>query len=258
VKFSIFTLFPDFFKTPLETSIVGKAKSRGIFFSDIVALRPFGEGSHKVCDDRPYGGGVGMVMMASVLEKAMTATLEKEGLTLESLEAAVLKFKTTGELTSGIPHVIFLSPQGKILNANLSRKFSTDHKHLILICGHYEGVDERFLEKCVHEEVSVGDYILTGGESAAFILLESMVRFLPETVGDMESVNGDTFESSDSSMVPGGLKYPCYTRPQTWRGEQVPAVLMSGNHQEISKYRLSKSLEKTKKVRPDLLEKKKP
>lgn len=189
-------------------------------------------------------------MMPTVLESALAKTVPS----IDELQGDVAAFRQA-QKTSEIPHVVYLSPQGKRLTAASARQLS-QYPHLVLVCGHYEGVDERAVEVLVHEEISIGDYILTGGEPAALVLLDAVARFIPGVVGESASVEGDTFESP-TEMVPGGLKYPVYTRPPVWRGRPVPEVLLSGHHGEIAKWRKAQSQVRTEARRPDLLKLKK-
>lgn len=259
MKFTVLTLFPEFFKTPLESSVIKRAIDDGIISVDLCSLRQFGEGHYKAVDDRPYGGGPGMVLMPEVVEKALIHTLggiQK----LEMLEKSVqdnISNPTQDILAKNIvPRVVYLSPQGNKLTAKKARELSS-YKNLILLCGHYEGVDERIIDTFVHEEISIGDFVLTGGEPAALCLIDSVSRFVPNVIGQASSVNEDSFESISEEMVAGGLKAPMYTRPQNWKGKGVPEVLLSGNHGEIKKWRYLQSLKRTRARRPDLLENKK-
>ncbi len=224
MKFTVLTLFPEYFTSPLSASLVGKAIESKTVHVNFVHLREFGEGKHRSVDARPFGGGPGMVLMPEVVEKAMAAQNFTEK-----------------------PYVVFLSPQGNKLNNDSARAFAAK-KHIVLLCGHYEGIDERIIEEFVDEEVSIGDFVLTGGEPAALVFIDAVSRFIPSVIGDDESVSTDSFEG-------GVLKGPAYTRPQAWRGREVPAVLLSGNHGEIEKWRKKESLERTAKRRPDLLKK---
>lgn len=251
---SLLTLFPEYFSGPLGSSLMGRAQKQGLLRIQCVALRDFGEGQYKAVDDRPYGGGPGMILTAPVLERALQSTQPQDA-DLKCLEASVLAWKTNQTLPpESEPWVVFLSPQGEKLTAEFSRSFCVNtlqRRPVVVICGHYEGVDERFLDSFVHQEISVGDFVLTGGEPAALVLLDCLSRFISGVVGDPSSVESDTFESGPD-MVPGGLKYPLYTRPQNWRGQEVPSVLSSGNHAEVSRWRLEQSRDRTSKRRPDL------
>ena len=223
MNFDVLTLFPEMFK-PLEESIIGRARKNKQININLVNIRDFSENKHKKVDDTPYGGGAGMVMMPDIVYKAYKS--------LENKEDA---------------KVIYMSPQGKTLNqkkvVNLSKE-----KHLIILCGHYEGIDQRVLDKIVDEEISIGDYVLTGGEIPAMVLIDSVSRYV-EGVLSKESIEEESFSNNL-------LEYPQYTRPEVFEGIKVPDILLSGNHQEIEKWRKEKSLEITKIKRPDLLSKK--
>ena len=251
MRFSILTLFPEYFQSPLESSILGRAHTSGLLTTDLLNLRDFGEGKYRAVDDKCYGGGPGMVMMPTVLEKSLSQLLGGTQ-RLEQLEADVAAFKVDRAREAGtLPHLIFLSPQGRKLDAATARRLSR-YQYLILLCGHYEGIDERAIDTFVHEEISIGDFVLTGGEPAAAVLIDAIARFVPGVVGEIASVQSDTFEADAPDMVPGGLKYPMFTRPAEWRGRAVPDVLLSGNHAEIAKWRRVQSEARTALRRPDL------
>jgi tRNA (guanine37-N1)-methyltransferase len=201
-----------------------------------------------------------MVLQAEVFEKAFVALLKSQD-ALSALEQSVSSFRLTGvfQPQDQLPFVIHLSPQGRVLNSVFAKKLSCGFNHLVLLCGHYEGIDERVIESFVHQEVSVGDYVLTGGEPAAAIFIDCLSRFVDQVVGDAQSVSNDTFELTNEALrdehLPGLLKHPVYTRPQSWRGRDVPAVLLSGDHKKIEKWRKTKQLERTQSKRPDLIKK---
>lgn len=221
MKISIITLFPEVFDPILNTSILKRAQQKGKVDFELVNLRDFGDGKHQVVDDRPYGGGAGMVLRADILAKAL-------------------------QLRKGTPgSVILTSASGKPYNQSIARKLSK-LDHIIIICGHYEGVDQRFIDKYVWEEISIGDYVLTGGEIPAMVIADSVVRLIPGVLEKPEAIINESFSE-------GLLEYPQYTRPEEFEGEKVPEVLLSGNHAEIAKWRKQKSQELTKKLRPDLL-----
>jgi len=222
MKISIVTLFPEVFDPILNTSILKRAQQKGKISFELINLRDFGEGKHKVVDDRPYGGGAGMVLRADILAK-----------TIKKLKMENGKWKIILMSASGIPY-----KQSK------AKEFSK-LDHLIIICGHYEGVDQRFVDKYIDEEISIGDYVLTGGEIPAMVITDSVVRLIP---GVLEKKEATINESFTQNLLEG----PQYTRPEEFEGTKVPKVLLSGNHAEISKWRKQKSLEKTKKIRPDL------
>lgn len=223
MKISIITLFPEMFKGPFEHSIVKRAIDKKIVTISLVNLRDFGLGKHKVVDDTPYGGGDGMVLRVDVLKNAIDATKDD-------------KFKKNGQ------KVILLSAHGKQFNQVVARKYSK-LKHLIIVCGHYEGFDER-IRKFIDEDISVGDFILTGGEIPAMLITDSISRLIKGVIKEGSS--------SNESFSPL-LEYPHYTKPQIFKESKVPDVLLSGNHNEIKKWRQKKSFEITKKLRPDLI-----
>ncbi|RJQ37109.1 tRNA (guanosine(37)-N1)-methyltransferase TrmD [Candidatus Microgenomates bacterium] len=231
MKISILTLFPEMFKTPFDSSILKRAQEKKLLTINLVDIRDFGIGKHKVVDDKPYGGGAGMVLRIDVLEKAINSAKCKKA----------CKEK-----------VILLDPQGKIFCQEMAEDL-TKYDHLILICGHYEGFDERIRE-LVDEEISIGDYVLTGGELPAMVVTETVSRLLPGVLGKTESSLFESFQKIeiDNKKV-NVLEYPQYTRPDDYKGIKVPQILLSGNHEEISKWRIKEAIEKTKKRRPDLL-----
>ena len=220
MQFDVLTLFPEMFSV-LDVSIIGRAKKNKQIDINLVNIRDFSEDKHNKVDDTPYGGGAGMVMMPDVVYRAYNSLENKEN-----------------------AKVIYMSPQGKKLNQEKVKELSKEN-HLIILCGHYEGIDQRVLDKIVDEEISIGDYVLTGGELPAMVLIDSVSRYV-EGVLNKESIKEESFEKNL-------LEYPQYTRPEVFEGEKVPEVLLSGNHKEIDKWRKEKSLEITKKKRPDLL-----
>lgn len=231
MKVTILTLFPEMFEGPFEHSIIKRAIEKKIASVQIINIRNFGIGKHRIVDDRPYGGGCGMVLRVDVVEKA--------------IENAKCKNRCKEK-------IILLDPQGKQLNQKTVRKLSkTDH--LILVCAHYEGVDER-VKKLVDEEISIGDYILTGGELPAMVLTDAIIRLLPKALGKEESSQFESFEeiSIDKKKL-RLLEHPQYTRPNVFKGLKVPTILQSGNHQEIIKWREKEAIKKTLKRRPDLI-----
>ncbi len=220
MKFDVLTLFPEMFE-PLKQSIIGKAIEKGIIELNLINIRDFSKDKHKKVDDTPYGGGAGMVMMPEVVYDAYCSIKEKEN-----------------------AKVIYLSPQGKKLNQAKVVELSK-RQHLILLCGHYEGIDQRVLDEIVDEEISVGDYVLTGGELPAMIVIDSVSRYVKGVLKE-ESIQEESFSN-------GLLEYPQYTRPEVFHHQKVPDVLLSGHHENIQKWRKEKSLEITKQKRPDLL-----
>lgn len=219
MKFDVLTLFPEMF-TPLEQSIIGKAANKNLIEINLINIRDFSKDKHKKVDDTPYGGGAGMVMRPDVVYDAYESVKE---------EAA---------------KVIYMSPKGQVLNQEKVKQLSKE-KHFIILCGHYEGIDQRALDEIVDEEISIGDYVLTGGEIPAMVLIDSVSRYV-EGVLNEESTSEESFSN-------GLLEYPQYTRPEEFRGKKVPEVLISGHHENIKKWREEKSIEITRKNRPDLL-----
>lgn len=229
VQFDVVTLFPAMFDAVTELGVTGRARERGLY--QFVAWNPrdFTANVHRTVDDRPYGGGPGMVMMAEPLDKALAAARQRQ------MSAGVDK-----------PRVVHLTPQGRLLDHALVAELARE-PGLVLLAGRYEGVDERLIERQAIEEISIGDYVLSGGELAAMVLMDSVVRQLPGALGDAESASQDSF-------VDGLLDHPHYTRPEVYEGAAVPAVLLSGNHAVITRWRLKQSLGRTWQRRPDLLE----
>lgn len=228
MHFDIFTLFPECFTSPLECSILKRAIDRGLISVALHDLRSYATDRHHVCDDYPFGGGAGMVMKP------------------EPVFAAVETVLGMGEENPNAPcPIILLSPQGRKFQQSAAWELSK-HSRLALICGHYEGVDERIREHLVTEEISVGDYVLTGGEIPALVLVDAVTRLLPGSLGDETSVASDSFSASL-------LEHPHYTRPAVFRGWEVPEVLRSGNHAAIDRWRLKESMRRTLLRRPELL-----
>lgn len=232
MKFDILTIFPEFFREVFDFGIIRRARGAGIAEIRTHDLRDFTLDKHRKVDDRPFGGGDGMVLNA------------------EPIFRAIEKLVGTAE-RDAYPdgtHVVMLSPQGRPLTQAVANELAANASHLVIICGRYEGVDERVNEALVTDEISIGDYVLSGGEPAAIVLVDSIVRLLPDALGSETSAANDSFSD-------GLLDFPHYTQPREFRGMEVPEVLLSGNHAEIEKWRHAKALEKTKKVRPDLLKK---
>ena len=221
MKINILTLFPEMFE-PLRTSIIGRACEKELIELNIINIRNFSKDKHKKVDDTPYGGGAGMVMRPDVVYDAYKSIEDKQ------------------------TKVIYLSPQGKKLDQKKVEELSKE-KSLTLLCGHYEGIDQRVLDKIVDEEISIGDYVLTGGEIPAMVLIDSVCRYIPEVISK-ESIMEESFSE-------GMLEYPQYTRPEIFEGEKVPEVLISGHHENIKKWRKQEALRITKLKRPDLLSK---
>ena len=219
MKFDVLTLFPEMFEI-LNQSIIGKAIEKELIDINLINIRDFSKDKHKKVDDTPYGGGAGMVMKPDVVYDAYQSIKDRNA------------------------QVIYMSPQGKPLNQKKVEELSKEN-HLIILCGHYEGIDQRVLDKIVDEEISIGDYVLTGGEIPAMVLIDSVSRYV-EGVLKEDSIKEESFSN-------GLLEYPQYTRPEVFEGMKVPEVLLSGHHENIEKWRKEKSLEITKKKRPDIL-----
>lgn len=230
MKIDVLTIFPDFFKEVFDFGIIRRARLVGIVKINVHDLREFTTDKHRMVDDRPFGGGDGMVLKC------------------EPIFAAIENLVNTGERENYPPdtRVVLLSPQGKQFKQAVAKEFADEAKHIILICGRYEGVDERVNDALVTDEISIGDYVLSGGEPAAVVFVDAITRLLPEALGSETSAANDSFSN-------GILDCPHYTRPPDFRGRQVPEVLLSGNHAEIEKWRGEKALEKTRKIRQDLL-----
>ena len=230
MKIDVLTIFPEFFGQVFDFGIIRRAKLAEIVEINIHDIREFTVDKHRMVDDRPFGGGDGMVLKP----EPIFAAVEK-----------LLGTSARNEYAAGT-RVIMLSPQGQQLKQAVARELADETEHVVIICGRYEGVDERVVETLVTDEVSIGDYVLSGGEPAAVVLVDAMVRLLPNALGSETSAVNDSFSN-------GLLDYPHYTRPATWRGMSVPEVLLNGNHAEIEKWRRAKALEKTRSVRRDLL-----
>ena len=225
MKITILTIFPEMFDSVLNSSILGRAREQGLIDVQCVDIRPFSDRKHKNTDDYPFGGGAGMVMLAQPIMDAMA--------------------HVTGEGFHG--RRIYMGPRGTTLTTAKARELAREEE-LVLLCGHYEGVDQRALDTCIDEEISIGDYILTGGELAAMVLTDCVARFIPGVLGSAESPEEESFSD-------GLLEYPQYTRPRDLKGMEVPEVLLSGDHAKIRAWRRQESLRATKRLRPDLLEK---
>lgn len=227
MKITFITLFPEIFPTLLNFSILKRAQAKGLIEFEVINLREFGEGVHQIVDDRPYGGGAGMILKADILTKA-----------LKSIKPEIpnTKYKIQTILTSA---------SGQTFTQTKARELSK-LKHIVIVCGHYEGIDQRFIDKYVDEEISIGDYVLTGGELPSLVMADSITRLLPGVLEKEDATLNESFEN-------GLLEYPHYTRPEEFEGLKVPEVLLSGNHKNISDWKQKMSEEKTKLKRPDLL-----
>ncbi|MBX7066102.1 MAG: tRNA (guanosine(37)-N1)-methyltransferase TrmD [Parachlamydiales bacterium] len=221
MEIEILSLFPEYFRGPFDVSMLKRAIDAGLITIRHTNIRDFAENKHGRVDDRPFGGGPGMVLCPGPVARAIRSCRRNES------------------------KVIFLSPQGSKLTASKCEELATE-KHLILLCGHYEGVDQRVLDAEIDEEISIGDYVLTNGCVAAIVLIDAMVRFIPGVIGHPEAVQEDSFQE-------GIFDSPHYTRPEIFEGMKVPEVLLGGHHAEIEKWRKAKAKEKTRRVRPDLL-----
>lgn len=222
MKFDVLTLFPEMFKV-LNQSIIGRAREKNLIEINLINIRDFSKNKHKKVDDTPYGGGAGMVIRPDVVYDAYQSVKDEKA------------------------RVIYMSPQGKTLDQQKVENLSKE-SHLIVLCGHYEGIDQRVLDEIVDEEISIGDYVLTGGEIPAMVLIDSVSRYI-EGVLKQDSIQEESFSN-------GLLEYPQYTRPEIFEGKNVPEILLSGHHENIERWRKERSLEITKKKRPDLLKNK--
>ena len=227
MRIDIMTLFPDTMNAVLHESILGRAAKKGIIEVNCVQIRDYTENKQCQVDDYPYGGGWGCVMMAQPLKSC-----------LDDIMSTAKDRKS---------RVIYMSPQGKPYDQQTARRLRDEYDHLVLVCGHYEGIDERFIEQCVDEEISIGDFVLTGGEIAAMAVADSVCRLVPGVLSDEECFTGE-------SHWDGVLEYPQYTRPEVWEGRAVPEVLLQGNHAAVDEWRRKKSLERTMDKRPDMFE----
>ena len=219
----VFTLYPDCFPGPLDKGLFGKAMEKKIWDLKIVDIREYASDKHKTVDDTPYGGGSGMLLKPDVVAKSLDANIKN------------------GE------KIFYLSPRGKVFNQNIAKEISKENK-VNLICGHFEGIDQRVLDNREIEEISIGDFVLSGGETASYVFLDAILRLIPGVIGNEESKNEESFEN-------GLLEYPQYTKPQIWEEKSVPNVLLSGDHAKIKDWRLTQSKAITRHRRPDLWQK---
>lgn len=233
MRFDVFTLFPEFFAGPLTSSILKRGQQAGAIEIGVHNIRDWTTDKHHVCDDAPFGGGAGMVMKAG----PVAASIED-----------VLKFNAgpdeNGNKTAPPCPVILMTPQGRPFSQSVARELSAQ-PHIALLCGHYEGIDERAVDLLVTGEISIGDYVLTGGETAALVVIEAVARLVPGVLGNAQSALEESFSD-------GLLEAPHYTRPAVWRGQGVPDVLLSGHHAEVEKWRRREALKRTLQRRPDL------
>lgn len=224
--FDILTLFPDVLDKFLTTSIIGKAQQKGIFNVNTINIRDFSTNKHKKVDDYPYGGGSGMIMTSQPIYDAYCNVLAR---------------------SPSKPHCIYVSPQGRLLNQDVAKELKEKHSHILILCGHYEGIDERIIEEIVDEEISIGDFVLTGGELPALILVDCIARMIPGVLGAEDGYLED-------SIYAGVLEYPQYTRPAEFLGRKVPEILLEGHHEKIRKWRKKQSLIRTYQKRKDLFD----
>lgn len=226
MRFHILTLFPDMVMNGLGTSITGRAMEKDLLAVEAVNIRDYAFNKHNSVDDYPYGGGAGMLMQAEPVYQAYNAVKEKVGRS---------------------PRVVYLSPQGRTFHQEMAEELAQEEE-LVLLCGHYEGIDERVLEEIVTDYVSIGDYVLTGGELPAMVIVDAVSRLVPGVLHNDVSAEFDSFQDNL-------LEYPQYSRPEVWHGKQVPPVLLSGHHANVEKWRREQSVIRTARNRPDLLEK---
>lgn len=226
MNFHILTLFPDMVMQGLATSIIGRAAEKGLLSIEAVNIRDYTKDRHKKVDDYPYGGGAGMLMQAQPVFDAWKAVADRIGYR---------------------PRTIYLTPQGPTFTQTMAKGFAGEEE-LVLLCGHYEGIDERVLEEIVTDYISIGDYVLTGGELAAMVMVDAISRMVPGVLTNDESGTTESFEDNL-------LEYPQYSRPEEWMGKKVPPILLSGNHQKVDEWRREQSILRTAERRPDLLEK---
>lgn len=225
MRFDILTLFPQMFEAVLGDSVIGRAADKGLIELNFIQIRDFAFNKHRQVDDYPYGGGTGMVMQA---------------------EPIFLAYQSVTDGLDYKPHTIYMSPQGRTFRQSAAKRLAAKFEHIVLLCGHYEGVDQRVLDEIVDEEISIGDFVLTGGEIAAMAVVDAVARMIPGVLKSEESF-------SEESHFSGLLEYPQYTRPEEWHGKTVPEVLMSGHHKNITEWKRKKSIETTLKKRRGML-----
>jgi tRNA (guanine37-N1)-methyltransferase len=230
INFKIFTLFPELFPGPLSSSITGIAFEKKIWSHQVINIRDYATDKRKTVDDTPYGGGAGMLLKAEVIAEALEKNL----------------------INPKQEKIIYLSPKGKLFNQKIARNLAKE-KEISFICGRYEGIDQRIIDEFEIEEISIGDYILSGGELACYVVIDAILRNISGVLGKEASLDQESFGSKEGCEFENLLEYPHFTKPAIWRGRKVPEVLISGNHQEIKKWKKKFAIELTKKVRPDLL-----
>ena len=235
MEFHVMTLFPEMIVQGLSTSVLGRAIARGIISLNAVNIRDYTLDKHKRVDDYPYGGGAGMVMSGDPVVRCRRSVFEK------------IEEKKRGEgKEAGRRRVIYLTPQGRTFSQEMAREFAKEEE-LVFLCGHYEGIDERAVEMVVTDQVSIGDYVLTGGELAVMVVIDAVARLVPGVLNNGDSAEFETFHDHL-------LEYPQYTRPEVYEGRAVPEVLLSGHHAKIEQWRRQQSIERTRALRPELLE----
>ncbi len=227
MRFDVLTLFPEMFEAVLGESIIGRARDAGIIETNFINIRDYTKNKHRKVDDTPYSGGGGMLMTAQPIYDAYMSVAEG------------LSYK---------PYTIYMSPQGKVMTQETVKKLAADYEHIVILCGHYEGVDQRVIDEIIDAEISIGDFVLTGGEIPAMAVIDAVSRMLPGVLADEGSY-------SNESHFNGLLEYPQYTKPAEWNGHGIPEILISGHHAKIEEWKREQSLVNTLKKRPDLLEK---
>lgn len=228
ISFKILTLFPDLFPGPLAASVTGVALKKNLWSCAAINIRDYAKDKHQTVDDTPYGGGAGMVFKAEVVAEAIEKNLTKK------------------------TKIIYLSPRGKVFTQKIARQLAQENE-IVLLCGRYEGVDQRVLDEFEIEEISIGDYVLSGGEIAAYVLIDAVLRNVSGVLGADESLHEESFGAAENDDFSNLLEYPHYTKPQEWRGRSVPEILTQGHHKKINEWRKEQAIAITKKNRPDLL-----
>lgn len=225
MRFDVLTLFPDMFEAVLGDSIIGRARESGILELNFINIRDFTLDKHKKVDDTPYSGGGGMLMTPQPIYDAYMSVVKE------------LDYK---------PYTVYMSPQGRVFNQEIAKELVNNYEHIIILCGHYEGIDQRVIDEIVDCEISVGDFVLTGGEIPAMAVIDAVSRMVPRVLSDTASYENE-------SHFTGLLEYPQYTKPRVWHGREIPEILVSGNHAKIDEWKREQSLKNTLKKRPDLL-----
>lgn len=243
INFKILTIFPEMFPGPLAASVTGAALKNNLWSIEAINIRDYAKDGRGTVDDVPYGGGAGMVLKADIVADAIEANVSKSF-------ATEAKENTDSKTNSAATKIIYLSPRGKLLTQQIARKLAQE-KEIILLCGRYEGVDQRVLDELEIEEISIGDYVLSGGEIAAYVLIDAVLRNINGVLGDENSLQEESFDIDGKEL----LEYPHYTRPASWRNREVPPILISGHHKNIKSWRLEKAIDLTKIRRDDLYKK---